>query len=121
MKILELTNEEKYLTEQELFFKWLLDGKVNFIQLSQSYTGYLEKLKKDNNILIHSMSIPLASIFNKRETKSQKIFYKCKAAFNLIKTRIFNGTPFEKELKQLVKENEYSEDENGLHTIKTLK
>lgn len=38
----KLDNTEEQLSEQELFFKWLVDKRVSFKALSEQYATYLE-------------------------------------------------------------------------------
>lgn len=43
---MKLTEYEEELKPEELFFKWLCEGKIDFITLSNMYTIYLENENK---------------------------------------------------------------------------
>ena len=119
---MKLQPMEELMNEKELFFSWLLSGRINFKDLSDAYVDYLETLKRHNRVLIQGLTIPLSQYFysSKFKPKKQEIFIRCKSAFNLIKSKMFLGTPFEKELKDLIEKYQYTEDENGCHTMPTL-
>ena len=55
-----------------------------------------------------------------KNTKEQTIFLKCKAAYSLLKSKYFHTAKVEKDLEKYVEKYKYSENEDGLHTIKKL-
>ena len=40
--MIKLDSSEEQLSENELFFKWLVEQRVNFKELSEQYVNYLE-------------------------------------------------------------------------------
>lgn len=43
----KLDKIEEDLSEQALILKWLVEGKISYIDLSKQYTKYLEEIKKE--------------------------------------------------------------------------
>ena len=119
---MKLTKYEESLNEQELFFKWLTESRINFTRLSEAYIAHLEESNKQKRTLIGSMAVPLIQYWQGSKIKPEKhnIFIRCKAAYSLLKSGCFAGAGVEKELKALVEKHRYSEDENGIHTINIL-
>jgi hypothetical protein len=110
---MKLTPEESLLTEQELFFYWLLSDRVSFKELSEAYVQYLEHEKEQEKQTIRTLSSALlmyySGLFN---FKKNKKFKEAKTAYALLKSNCIIPEVKE-ELKSKLQKLGYSEDENG--------
>lgn len=115
-----LTEIEQLLTPDELFYEWLIEGKVSFQEISRAYVSYLEYKSKQKDVLISGLAIPLSHFVDVgNKSREQKRFHTQKASYNLIKLGMFKGTPFEKKLKKMA--GDYEEDEYGFSLVKDKK
>lgn len=108
---MKLTKFEETLTEQQLFLHWLKIGKVNFSSLAASYVGYLEEKRQENNGLIAGLTVPLIQYWQSchLEPKKHDLWMRGKAAYYLLKSRMFETAPVEKELVNCLKESNFKE------------
>jgi len=105
----QLTQEELLLDENDLFFKWLKEGKVNFHAITEAYIYFLSKDKEKDKELINDLSY-ISSMY--REPKlncGTKEVLEERFAKAIVKSRTFSGTLFEKKLKKLIKSDKLKE------------
>jgi hypothetical protein len=114
LAIKEELNELPPLAVQEIVFNLLETGAVDYVTLSEMYVSSLKKINDEKQVLICGLSVPLIHYYtNVRPKNKQDIFIKVKAAYNLLKTKMW---PVGK-MQELVDKYNYSEDENGHHKI----
>ena len=123
-KIDKITKEIKTMSSMErnyVIFQLLCDDTINYSEISELYVESLKSKSRENYLLISGMSIPLIDYFlGTKNTKEQTIFLKCKAAYNLLKSRYYHTARVEKDLEKYVEKYKYFEDKDGLHTMKKL-
>ncbi len=102
----------------EYFFRMLIENKLSFKELSEVYVYYLETKNKEKQVIIGNLAIPLIQYWQGNIPIGQENFIRAKTAYNLLKSKKFETTEIEKDLKKCVENNKYSEDENGLHSMK---
>jgi hypothetical protein len=117
---MKLTKEEQQLeTPDQLFLKWLFEKKVSVNGILTTYSNYLEEIERQQNITIHGLVQPLSDYITE-VPKQRKNWDKAKAVYHILRTKIFKGTPFEKDLEKINKQFGYGENDNGT-PIKTIK
>jgi len=111
--------EENKSDVLDLFFELLMSEKIEYLDINEAYIMYLSLIKKNQQTIINGLSVPLMQYWQTPNIKPerQKIFIRCKAAYNLLKSKVFNTAEIEKDLQKVVDDNKYSEDENGFHKI----
>lgn len=116
-KIKKLSRDERNYIILDL----LTNNDLKFEELLSLYVEYLERKDRENRTIINGLSIPLIQYWQggdmMRNMEHLK-FIRSKAAYNLLKGKAFRTAPIENDLEDLVKKSGYSEDKNGLHTIK---
>ncbi len=103
-------NERNYV-----LLELLVNNEIDFTEVSSLYVESLKVKNKGQQVIISGLAFPAISYFD--GTKPD-IFMKAKAAYNLLKSKVFHTAQCEKELKAFVKKHKYSEDENGYRIIK---
>lgn len=120
----KITEKIKTLNSMErnyIIYQLLYDNTINYNEISQLYVESLKSKNKEQNILLFGMSIPLITYFlGTKNTEKQTIFLKCKAAYHLLKSKCFHSANVEKNLEKYVKKYKYSEDKDGIHTMKKI-
>lgn len=88
-------------SKQETVLDWLISGELQFVELVQSYVFYLKKQDEEQRYMIAGLSIPLIQYWQSCHVKPKKqdVFIRGKAAFYLLKTKLFHGAPIELELE----------------------
>lgn len=120
---MEKAQEEfKKLTRHQrhfLILQLMKEKQIDFTEFSNIYIQYLQEKDKENNIIISGLSIPLLQFWltPNLKPKRQEIFIRCKAAYNLLKGKMFHTALIEKDLQKLVDKHKYTEDENGHHSL----
>ena len=120
MKLKNIHNKlmkEKKNDVLELFLELLISEKIDYLDINEVYFMYLSLINKKQQMIIHGLATPLIHYWENPDIKlgKQKIFIKCKAAYYLLKSRVFNTALVEKDLQKFIKDNKYSEDENGFY------
>jgi len=115
----QLTEFELQLSEDELFYQWLLDGRVDFNKLSNAYVCSLKEKDRIKNLNACGLAYSLSNFMQCKIPKGQEKFIKAKSAYHLIKSKFFTGTPFEKDMDKIVKESGYTEDDSGIPHMET--
>lgn len=119
MEINELLEQLKKKTKNELkyiVFKLLEGKKLDYTELSKVYVDYLQDKDYKNRVLITGLAYPLSQYWqDHRKNKEEKIFLKCKTAYNLLKSKVFHTAGIEKDLQKIIDDYDYSEDKNGMH------
>jgi uncharacterized protein with beta-barrel porin domain len=114
--LIELQKKDKFDLSY-IIQQLLINKKINYVEISNAYMGYLEYQNKKNRTVINGLAIPLSAYLDNRISKSQKKFIEAKSAYNLIQAEMFTYTPYANNLQKYVDEAGYSEDENGHHII----
>ena len=98
-------------TKQQKVFRWLLEKKISFTELTEAYTFYLEKKRESQNNIMLGLSIPLIHYWQtcKVKPKSQEDFIRGKSAYYLLKAKFFNTAEVERDLKKCVKKTKFKE------------
>ncbi len=98
-------DEEDYKSLEELFFKKLLTGEIDYIKLSKEYVDYLEHKRNEMQKQLAEADFPLSDYFRYGKLpKSQEITKKATARY-LVKYKRFKGSQFYDELLEYIKEN----------------
>lgn len=119
-KALEEINKLEASEVFALIFLLLKTKKIDFIDLSNAYVEVLKDSNRNKSLVISGLAIPLISYWqNGKMMKSadHARFIRSKAAYNLLKSKMFHTAPIEKELEAYVDKYGYSEDENGMHKM----
>ena len=114
-QILETLLGMENSTLDYLILQLLKKEKLNINRILSEYEESIKAQLKEQRVTVASMAIPLAHYYEGSIIKGQKDFIKAKSAWNLLK--VYDGTKFGEELKKVIKQFEYSEDENGHHSI----
>jgi len=118
LAIKEELNELPPLAIQEIIFDLLKTGAVDYVSLSEMYVDSLKKKNNEKETIINGLAIPLSQYWYGTKMPAKHLtFIRCKAAYNLLKSKIFHTAKIEKEYQELVDKYSYSEDENGHHKI----
>ena len=101
-----LTEFERNLSPEDLFFKWLLDGKINYSSLSERYVAYLERRKDEFNTKSNRYATLLDQFLTYSELKNKDKWVKDKAVGTLYSYDYFNGRiDRDKILDYIIKNN----------------
>ena len=99
----------RYLLNELMFGEY-----INFFDITAAYLATLQSKEKENKLTINGLAFPLCTYW--RDDKSKKkfnLFSKSKAAYHLLKSKVFHTAPVEKDLSDWLKGHPYKEDENG--------
>jgi len=117
----ELIEKLKGLDGNELGYvilELMLSGNLNYTDFTKFYVRYLNIKSNEQRMIIAGMSVPLIHYWEKnKDTTKNNLFFRCKAAYSLLKSNMFKGASIEADLIKIVKDNNYSEDEHGIHSI----
>ena len=106
-KIFELLDDfliEKGLTKEEVVYEWIMNGKLKFVELASLYVQVLEWKNNEKQEQLSDL-VYIASMY--REPKlngGSKELLETRYAKAMIKSKIYKGTEFEKELEKLTKD-----------------
>jgi hypothetical protein len=84
-----------------VIFQLLIDKKIRFEDICETYTQYLEKEKEKSMTLISRLAFPLSHFFNKSKNKTDKNFKK-QAAKAMLESNVFEASEFETMLKKYI-------------------
>jgi hypothetical protein len=98
----------------------MIEGKLDYIELSEIYVDYLRQEQQKKHRMIFGMSIPLGHYWHAHKGKKKHdIFMKCRTAYSLLKSGMYHTAPIEKEFEEWLEKHPYEEDEYGNPAIKT--
>lgn len=107
---MKLTSEEENLNPQELFLKWLLEEKVNFIDLTNCYTKYLENEKKKQLNKNSRYSNLLAQYLQYGNLSDKNEWVRDKTIGTLYAYEDFKTAPINDVWKEIIKNNHINTD-----------
>jgi len=104
---------------ENVFLELLLEDKINFANLLNLYIQSLKEKEKEQRMNINGLALMLSKFIPYNKKYKPDKFVIAKSAYHLIKSKVFHTAPIEKKLFKIIKENKYSEDENGISQIKS--
>ena len=114
LTIEEELSELPPLAVQDIVFNLLMTGAIDYVSLSEMYVNTLKNKDKENRVLICGLSVPLIHYYTKARPKNkQDLFIKIKAAYNLLKCKMWPVG----DMQKLVDKYSYSENKDGTHKI----
>lgn len=106
----QLDKIEEQLSEKELFFKWLLDKRIDFIDLSQQYTQYLEIENNKKTTKINRYSNLLAQFLQYANLTPKTEWVKDKTIGTLYAYEDFKTAPIYDSWKEIIQNNKINTD-----------
>ncbi len=97
-----------------VLLKLMIDEKISFRSLSESYVQFLEIGNKEKRKMLSKAALWLSTLWNGRG----KPFNQAGIGYWLIKSGYIESAPIEETIKKYLEENPYSEDENGFPITK---
>lgn len=111
---MKLTDIEEQLDENDLFLKWLIEKRVNFKDLSERYTQYLEN--ENQKIITKSTrySNLLAQYLQYGDLSNKTEWVRDKTIGTLYAYKDFKTAPIYDIWKEIIKNNKINTDLNTL-------
>lgn len=108
--MLELSEDEKFLKEEELFFKWLKEKRVSYINLSNMYGNYLEY--ENNKYLTETTrySNLLAQFLQYAKLSNKNEWIKDKTIGTLYAYNKFEAAPIYETWRERIEKNKINTD-----------
>ena len=103
---MKLDKMEELLNEEQLFFKWLKEKRVNFIDLAELYTLYLEKEKEAKELKCSRYSNLLAMHLDFEKLAPKNIWVRDKTIAMLSAYEDFKTAPIYKKWQEEIKEKQ---------------
>ena len=111
---MKLTEQEENLKPEELFLKWLIEEKVDFISLSESYTKYLENEKHRQKIKNARYSNLLAQYLQYGKLGKSGAWVKDKTIGTLVAYEEFKTAPIFSKWEERIDKYNINTDLNTL-------
>ncbi len=96
---------------QILIYELLVEGKIDYMKLSEAYVWSLQKSAKEQNLIINKMGMWLSCYWQQHKKATE--FLKAATAWMMIKSGCMRTARIEEDFKAYLKEHPYKEDESG--------
>ena len=107
---MKLDSIEEQLKPEELFLKWLVEEKVDFITLTEQYTKYLENENKKRLIKNSRYENLLAQFLEYGNLSPKNEWVKDKTIGTLYAYKSFEGAPIYESWKEIISRNNINTD-----------
>ena len=82
----------------EQIIEWLMESKVDFAEIASVYVSILEQRDKDSRHQISDLTVIASMYRNPKMNAGSKKDLEKRFKDAIVKTKVFKGTKFEKEL-----------------------
>lgn len=106
----KLDEIEENLSEKDLFFKWLIDKRVSFKDLSEMYAFYLEQQNEDYKTETSRYVNLLAQYLQYGDLKPKSEWIRDKTIGTLYAYEQFKGAPIYDLWKEIIENNNINTD-----------
>ena len=121
MKTEKIIKEWSKLPEWErhgIVLDLLYQDKISFTEISQLYVQSLRQKDVEKSININGLALTLSAYWDGEIDNKMYRFTKAKAAYHMLKSKIFRTAPYEKILEKFLKKVPYSESKDGIAKYK---